>query len=132
MSRGGIELAKRNSNGFKTHFRVWNMKKRLPYKDNFFDAVIVYRAMYHAGISMIRKIAKDVERVVKKGGFIYMESDQSFPITPRFDRIGKRIGVRTYLIARGKDGLIDYHYFNKKELLTLFKNSRIACFWSKN
>ena len=61
-----------------------------------------------------------------------MESDQSFPITPRFDRIGKRIGVRTYLIARGKDGLIDYHYFNKKELLTLFKNSRIACFWSKN
>ncbi|MCW6160456.1 MAG: class I SAM-dependent methyltransferase [Candidatus Micrarchaeales archaeon] len=129
LSKDGIKIAKDGSKGLKTHFKVWSMERRLPYRSAFFDAIIIYRALYHARIATIRKAAKEVERVTKPGGLIYMESDQGPPVI--FDRISKRVGVRTYLVDRGKDGFVYYHYFNKKELLSLFKNCKIRRFYFK-
>lgn len=133
-SPDGIKIAKGNSKGLGTHFRIWDMERKLPYKSAFFDAVIIYRALYHAKLRSIKRIAGEIERVTKNGGLIYMESNQGWdhghPVIHNLT--GKRVETRTYLVDRGEKGSMYYHYFNKDELLSLFKRCKIKRFSFKN
>lgn len=45
---------------------------KLPYKKDFFDAVICLDVMYHKGVNP-RKVASEIYRVLKKGGVFYSQ-----------------------------------------------------------
>lgn len=100
------------------------MNKKLPYKDNFFDAIIVIRALYHAKLDDIKKIAKDTVRITKSGGFIYIESDQR-PVKGVDHGKMKLVEPRTYYSITGDWKGLYYHLFSKSELKSLFEECKI-------
>ncbi len=108
----------------RAQLKTLDMTKRLPYEDDFFDAVIIIRALYHAKLKTINKVAKDVVRAVKPGGYIYIESWQKFDRTTMTAKTAEK---GTYVYGKGH-----YHMFSKSELKSLFPNCRLLSFSFKN
>ena len=113
--------------GLHANLEALDMKRGLPYKDNFFDAVIIIRALYHAKLRTIDKIAKDIVRVVRPGGYIYIESWQKSDRGESQIRFKKTSEKGTYKI-----NMEYYHIFNRDELEDLFPDCRILQFSFKN
>jgi SAM-dependent methyltransferase len=109
--------------------RVWDMTRRLPYEDGFFDAVLALRVVHHTYVANINRIFKEIDRVLKEGGFLFMQ-------VPAFSR-GETLKweqedlkrtepePRTYVYSSGDEKGIPHHIFTKKELLRLFENYNI-------
>jgi SAM-dependent methyltransferase len=109
--------------------RVWDMMKPLPYEDGFFDAVLVVRVMHHTYMDNIKRIAKEIDRVLKKGGFLFLQAPAfSHEETVKWKRKSlkrEEPETRTYVYLEGEEKGIPHHIFTKKELLGLFQNYHI-------
>ena len=57
-----LEIAKKRTRAFLSVFSAYN----LPFRDNFFDAVISIKVIYH--LKEPKKAIKEIERVLKTGG----------------------------------------------------------------
>lgn len=127
-SRTAIERAKEllKSENLNADLMVWDMTKTLPYEDAFFDAVLALRVIHHTYVKNIRKVAQEISRVLKKGGYLFLQ-------VPAFSReqtlMRKQEGwkfekpeSRTYVSLDGEEKGIPHHHFTKAELLELFEN----------
>ena len=139
----GIKIAKvwLKREGLRANLRVGSVYKKLPYKGNFFDAIISTQVIHHARIKNIRKAIKEIERILKPGGLIFITvRRRKFKKWPKFRIIeglsthalkvrDKIIGFRTCVpIEGGEKGLIHY-LFNKSLLRKEFKNFKIYNIW---
>ncbi len=118
----------------KVHLRLLGLTGRLPYKSNFFDAVIVIRALYQARVAEIKRDIKEIYRVTKPGGYVYIESDQQY-VWRRRNLYGQRKTDEkgTYQHGHGKARQGDYyHYFTKDELWGFFKDFKFIRFYFKD
>lgn len=135
VALSGIKMTREwlKKENLKANLKTGNIYKKLPYKNNFFDAVISTQTIHHQRIENIRKAIKEVERVLSPGGLIF--------ISVRKRKIGKAwkkgaiiekyglqrsrykvIGPRTYVpIERGEKGLTHY-LFNKELIRKEFKD----------
>ncbi len=74
ISRTREELHKER---LSAKLRIWDMNGiPFPYASSFFDGVLVMRVFHHTFSDKIRKIATEIERVTRKGGYIYVEVPQ--------------------------------------------------------
>ncbi len=133
----GIKMAKDwlGKEKLKANFKIGNIYKKLPYKDNFFDAVVSTQTIHHERIENIRKAIKEVERILRSGGLIFMsvrkrKLGKAWKKGAIIEKYGfqrsryKVIGLRTYIpIERGEKGLTHY-LFNKELIRKEFKNFR--------
>ncbi|MBN1157022.1 class I SAM-dependent methyltransferase [Candidatus Woesearchaeota archaeon] len=55
-----------------SYFKVELEKEKLPFKDNFFDAIIMTHVLEH--LKNTDNVAKEIKRVLKPGGEIYIET----------------------------------------------------------
>lgn len=145
----GIKIAKdwlRNEN-LKANLKICDIYKKLPYKNKFFDAIISTNTLHHAKIKKIRKLIKEMERILKPGGLIFVTVRKALRakcweknkiVIHRF-RIGrgkketryKVIGPRIYTpIEGGEKGLIHF-CFNKELIKKEFKDFKIFGIWTK-
>ena len=130
ISEHGIKIAKDwlKKEKVKAGFKIGDIYKKLPYNDNFFDALISVQTLHHNRIGDIRKLIKEIERILKPGGFIFvtvtrMGSKKDVP-KERMWKI-KFIAPRTYIpLSHDEKGLIHY-LFNKELLRKEFKNFKI-------
>ena len=129
ISGEGIKKAKQRlaERGLAANFTVGSMTEKLPYKDNFFDAMISTRTIHHAKIEIIRKIIKDIERVLKPHGLIFITVPKKRWRKP-FSHY-KEIATRTYLRTEGKEAGVAHYYFNKELLRSEFRNFEIYNIW---
>jgi len=108
------------------------MHKRLPYKNDFFDAIISIQTLNHGRINDIRRTIKEMKRILKPKGLIFITVSKLLPKRriPKDRRYEvKFIAPRTYIILGGPEkGLIHYR-FNKKILKKEFKDFKILDFW---
>ncbi len=137
FSNEGIKKAKSQLEEKKLHAELVtsSMYQRLPYMDNSFDAVICVRAIHHNVISEIRITIKEIERVLKPNGFIFItvpkkKSKKEVPVERQFGI--KYIAPRTYIILGGDEKGVPHYSFNKKLLYKEFKNFEIQKFWIDN
>jgi len=109
--------------------RVWDMTRPLPYKTAFFDAVIALRVMHHTSMDNIKRIAKEIDRVLKKGGFLFLQvtafSNEEILKWKQEGLKPEEPEPRTYVYTWGEEKGIPHHHFKKEELLRLFESYNI-------
>jgi SAM-dependent methyltransferase len=134
ISEYGIKIAKSwlKKEKLKASFKIGDIYKKLPYKDNFFDALIGTQALHHNRITNIRKLIKEIVRILKPGGLVFVTVSR---MGPKKDRPKERfwkikfIAPKTYIpLSHDEKGLIHY-LFNKKILRKEFKGFKIYDIW---
>jgi len=121
--------------GLQANLRVWDMTEPLPYEDRFFDAVIATRVIHHTYVENIKKIAEEINRTLKKEGYLFIQvsafspEEKSEPRQKEWEF--EEPEPRTYVYTGGEEKGIPHHHFTKQELLNLFKNYSIIDFHSK-
>jgi SAM-dependent methyltransferase len=89
---------------------------QLSWPNNFFDAVLLIRVIEHNQVSSIRMIIKDVYRVIKDGGYFFINI-KKYP--PRDDWKGgkfTRIDHNLYAPTEGPEKDIIHYFFTRAEL----------------
>ena len=107
------------------HLKVWDMTKPLPYEDAFFDAVLAVRVMHHTYMDNIKRIVREIDRVLKKGGFLFLLVPFSREEILGWKQKGGKLEEPepgTYVYSEGEEKGIPHHIFTKEELLRLFEN----------
>ena len=109
----------------KGNLKVESMYGKLPYENDFFDVIISFRAIYHAKIDDIRKTIKEIERVLKPHGLIFITTRKKTP--NRTMSRHNMLDSRTYVPTEGEEAGVIHYAFNKKLLRKEFKNFKINC-----
>ena len=108
---------------------VGSIYRKLPYDDNFFDAVVCFRALYHERIEVIRGTIGEIKRILKPNGLVFVTARKIMDKRKKLPY--KYIAPRTYAPLEGEErGLIHYN-FNKKLLKKEFKNYKILDIWKE-
>lgn len=103
--------------GAEADLRLQSMTEKLPYGDAFFDAVVSVQVIHHAAMATIRGIVKEISRVLKKGGFLFVT-------IPRLRNQGKafeKLEPNTYVPLDGPEKGLPHHYFTPEELREVFE-----------
>lgn len=138
ISKEGMRIAKEwlKKENLRANLRISSIYKKLPYQDNFFDAIISTNTIHHARIEIIRKAIREIERVLKPRGLIFItvrkrKFKRFWPKNKIIEKRGKQktsykvIGPKTYVpIEGGEKGLIHY-LFDKQSIRKEFKNFEI-------
>lgn len=130
----GVQITKNwlKKEKLRANLKIGNIYKKLPYQDNFFDALISTQTLHHNRIGNIRKLIKEIERILKPKGLIFITVSKKGPIKDipkeKLWKI-KFIAPRTLIpLSHDEKGLIHYR-FNKKLLRKEFKNFKIYDIW---
>ena len=126
ISKSGIRIAKKwlKKENLKAKLKFGNIYKKLPYKNNFFDAIVSTQTLHHAKIEDIRNLIGEMERTPKPSGLIFVTVLKPFPrkqIT--------LIAPRTYINMGRYDKGMPHYKFNKNILRKEFKNFKILDLW---
>lgn len=119
ISKTGIEILKRNAKkqGLKNiSYKLHNITK-IPYPNNFFDALICVFAMGHGTLSDAKKTINEIYRVLKPKGMVVTEF---MSIKDKTYGKGKKIEKNTFIGSMEGEEEIPHHYFSKNELEVLF------------
>jgi len=142
ISKTGVKITRNWLKKEKLHanLKIGSIYKRLPYKNNSFDALISTLTIHHARIKDIRKAIKEMERILKPTGLIFItvrkrKFKKSWLEGKVIERYGKQkvrykvIEPRTYVpIEGGEKGLVHY-LFNKNLFRKEFRNFKIYDIW---
>lgn len=66
ISQSAIDLAKKENDGISYDL---NESAKMPYQDNFFDAVLIYDVLEH--VDNVNAVLLEIKRVLKTGGIFY-------------------------------------------------------------
>lgn len=119
--------------GASAKLRRGDIFEKLPYKTNFFDAVICVQVINHNRLPIIRKSFREIERILKKKGFLYISVMRDSPSARLFmethkEYMHKKIAPRTYLPLGGPEKGVVHYIFRKSDVLRILKNYRILKF----
>jgi ubiquinone/menaquinone biosynthesis C-methylase UbiE len=125
IAKEGIKIAKNwlKEESLTADLKVGDIYKKLPYPNNFFDAVIGIRVIHHGKIEWIRKCIKELARIIKPNGWLFVTIAKKRPkkLIERDKLYGiKWIAPRTYIILGGPEKGLPHYEFNKKILLKEF------------
>ena len=123
----GIEIAKDwlAERNLSCELIVHRMEEKFPYQDSFFDAVISIQAMHHNKIEKIKFTIKEIERVLKPGGLLFI----TVPTFDRFNRKNrwnlKKVEKGTFVPQSGPEKGLFHHFFTKREIYKVFNGFQI-------
>lgn len=129
LAETGIKIAKDwlDEKDLHAELRIGSVYEKLPYEDDFFDAVISIRVIHHAKIEDIRKAIKEIQRVLKPRGLIFITVRKR---TPKKRRLKFRaLDSRTYIPVEGDEKGLIHYLFNKRLLRKEFKHFMIHDIW---
>ncbi len=131
----GIKITKDwlKKEGLTAKLRIGSVYKKLPYKNNFFDAVVSIQMFHHERIESIRKAIKEIERILKPNGLIFMsvrrrKLGRNWKKDIIIEKYGLRvsrykvIGPRTYTPIEHDEKGLPHYLFNKAIIKKEFKN----------
>jgi ubiquinone/menaquinone biosynthesis C-methylase UbiE len=136
FAKHGIKIAKKwlKEEGLNAKLKIGDIYKKLPYENNFFDAIICIRTLNHGKIEWIRKAIKEMYRVLKPNGYVFVTVHKHVgkKHIPKDKLYGiKWIAPRTYIILGGPEKGIPHYRFNKKILISEFRKVgfKVLDFW---
>lgn len=107
--------------------RLNRMEEPFPYPDDFFDAVISIQVIHHNLMQDIFTTVKEVERVLKIGGYLFITVPilGPKPENPEDDWKLLQVEDGTFIPQSGPESGIPHHYFSEEELIEVFRNFKI-------
>jgi len=98
------------------------MEAKFPYDDNFFDAIISIQVIHHNKMKDILITVSEIERVLRKGGVIFITF-------PRLEGRGglddwklKEVERGTYIPQAGQEKGLPHHFFTMEEIHDVFSS----------
>lgn len=104
------------SENLEADLRVHDMTARLPFEDSFFDAVISVQVIHHAVMSTIEHIVREVSRVLKPSGFLFV----TVPTSKNQGDTFQQVEERTFVPLDGPEQGLPHHFFTPRELQEVF------------
>ncbi|WXG46914.1 MAG: class I SAM-dependent methyltransferase [Candidatus Atabeyarchaeum deiterrae] len=125
IAREGMRLTESwlKERNLKADLKIGNIYDKLPYPDEFFDAIISVEVMHHSVIEDIRKLIKEMERILRPSGLLFIT------VLKRNVRASKTIAPRTFIPLDGPDKGLTHYIFNERLLKKEFSNFRIHRIW---
>lgn len=112
-------LAEENLN---VKIKLNRMEAKFPYADNFFDAIISIQVIHHNKMKDILMTVREIERVLRKGGVIFITF-------PRLEGRGglddwklKEVERGTYIPQAGQEKGLPHHFFTMEEIHDVFSS----------
>ncbi len=102
--------------------RIQDISQKLPYDTDFFGAVFSIQVIHHATIAAIQRIIGEMDRVLKKEGFVFI----TVPKLKNQGKEFKEIEPNTFVPMDGREKGLPHHYFIPGELHVFFKNFHIT------
>jgi ubiquinone/menaquinone biosynthesis C-methylase UbiE len=129
VAKEGIKIARQclKDSKIRANLKVGSIYEKLPYQDNFFDAVISIRVIHHAGIKDIKKLIREIKRILKPKGLIFVTVRKKISQKSRLKF--KAIAPRTYVPMEGDEKGVIHYLFNKELLMKEFQDFKIHDFW---
>ncbi len=130
----GLKIIKERLKKEKTNcrLRLGNIFNKLPYEDDFFDAVISVQVLQHGKLNEIKRAIKEIKRVLKPEGIIFITLSgriSNGKVREYLIKTAKKIAPRTYVPTIGNEkGLIHFIY-NKKIIKKHYNNFKILKIW---
>lgn len=120
----GIELTRQwlTEEGLWANLELQSMTEKLRYEDAFFDAVVSVQVIHHATIATIRGIVKEIFRILKKGGVIFVTVTMLKHRKGRFEEIESN----TFVPLDGQEKGLPHHCFTPEELREVFAAFEIS------
>ena len=130
----GLKIIKENLKKEKTSCRLklGNIFNKLPYEDDFFDAVISVQVLQHGRVNEIKKVIKEIERVLKPGGLIFITLSgriSNGKVREYLIKTAKKIAPRTYVPTIGNEKGLTHFIYNKKVIKKHYYNFKILKIW---
>ena len=126
-SKTGIKIAKEwlKKENLTAGFKLANHYDVLPYKDNFFDAIVSTQALHHGRTKEVEKVISEVCRVLKAGGMIFITvtkklSKQELENSPFPIPKSKLIEKNVYVPLEGHEKGLPHFLFNKTRVRKMF------------
>jgi ubiquinone/menaquinone biosynthesis C-methylase UbiE len=125
ISETGISIADEWLKEKKLHanLKIGSVYEPLPYGDRFFDAVVSIRVLHHARIEDIRGAIKEIERVLKPAGLVFVTVRKR--VAKRRRLKFRKLDSRTYVPLEGDEKGLVHFLFNKELLRKEFRNFMI-------
>ena len=108
--------------GLSANLQLQSMYDKLPFGDSFFDAVISVQAIHHADILAIRQSVKEITRVLKSGGFLFV----TVPKLVNQARNYRQIEPNTLMPVDGMEKGLPHHYFTPDEMREVFAEFNVT------
>lgn len=114
--------------------RFSKMEEPFPYPEDFFDAVISIQVIHHNLMRDILTTIKEVERVLKLGGYLFITVPihGPKPENPEDDWNLHQVEDGTFIPQSGPESGIPHHYFTENELHAMLKNFEILEMYMDN
>lgn len=127
ISEEACKITKSQLPSTDTKIVCGSIYKRLPYEDNFFDAVISIQTLHHANIGDIQKAIREIERVLKPRGLVFVTVRKRIQKRKRLPF--QELEPRVYIPIEGKEKGLIHYLFNKKLLRKEFRDFKIHDIW---
>jgi len=122
-----IARSRLEKEGLHAELRVGSIYRKLPYKDNFFDAIVCIQTLHHARIGDIQKAIDEMGRVLKPSGLAFVTVRKRIP---RSNRLAfQDIAPRTYIPTEGRENGLVHYLFNKALLREAFDDFKVSDIW---
>lgn len=130
----GLDMLKKalKERELKAELKVGDAFDTLPYPDNFFDALVSVQVMQHAKESVIKKAVKEISRVVKPGGLIFITlcgRCSKGKLRYCLVKTANKIAPNTYVPTQGNETGLVHFIYNKDLILKHYNNFSILDFW---
>jgi SAM-dependent methyltransferase len=114
--------------GLRGDLKLWNMTDfPYPYEHSSFSAVISTKVIHHTAKENIYKIASEISRITKDGGYLFLEvpAREKLELLSKEGAIYEKIEDGTIVFVEGEEKGILHHYFSEKELLSIFPDYEV-------
>lgn len=137
----GFDLSKEGINQLNTILAKEKLKaslivgdvfKKLPYKNNYFDAVISVQVLQHSKEESILKAINEIHRILRPGGYIFITLCGRYSqgiLRKYLVKSAKKIAPNTYIPTEGNEAGLTHFIYNRSLIKKHFKNFKIIKNW---